>query len=88
MAEYKTPLSRGDTAWFIRDDAVTSLPVDRITIEEARLPLSDRFTLTRLYGFQLLKRSGRPGGEMVLAGWLDLPVEVCFASKAELLASL
>ncbi len=81
MAEYKTQFNMGDTVWFLRDNEVKSAPIIYIDVED---PGDAPFRVD--YSFRFYKASDVHKKEE--PDWLTLPECKCFASKAELLASL
>jgi len=83
MNTYQSKLACGQTAWMIRENKVTFLPVGSVTIKT--ISEDDGFQPRQkvIYGFRIHDTSGTRFVE-----WEEHEESECFATKEELLASL
>lgn len=81
MNTYTTKLKCGQTAWFMKDNKVVSLPVGKVDVSEVSYEKNTCYT-TITYGFRIYDDRG------CFKEWEKRDEPYCFASKEELLASL
>ena len=82
MTTYQSTLVRGQTAWFIRENKVVSMPVGSVTIKSVADENGNPSHETVTYGFRIYDTSKR------FKEWEEHDQAECFGTKEELLASL
>lgn len=82
MATYQSKLKRGQTAWFLRENKVVSLPVGQVVIRSVANDDGEPVFESITYCFRIYN------SDKTFKDWEDRPELDCFASKEDLLASL